>query len=322
MFEIMKSFAIISRAEFLMPNLGSLILGLAWGVTFPVSLANLAVLVVLSFTIINLSSAIGAQVNTLSDYSLDLNDYRKKHIVQAMDYFGRKQLKAVLAFELVLTAILVCAFSLIQEKSLLLLMWIVGISLGYAYSAPPVRLKSRFWLAPAALILVLAVFPVLFAYYMFTPELNHFFIVALIGLALTVYGVIVPTEIRDYFGDKAMNIETVTVRLGLVKASLLSMILLLIGGALIWTAFLLEFVFSPYPLLGLFTFVIPLVIFVVLRKFNRLYLLSKKYAAANDNSHAGEEIADFATQNLQWIMIVTQTYSLMSILLLIEKLLI
>lgn len=285
MFETMKAFAIISRAEFLMPNLGSMIFGIAWGVTSPV---NLAVLLVLSFAIINLSSAIGAQANTLFDYSLDLNDYRKKHLIQAMDYFGRNQLKTMLAFEFVLAAILVSVFSLIQGKPLLLLIWIVGISLGYAYSAPPMRLKSRFWLAPAALILVLAVFPVLFAYYMFTPELNHFFIIALVGLALTVYGVIIPTEIRDYFGDKAMNIETVTVRLSLLKASLLGMILLLTGGMLIWIAFLFEFVFSPYPLLGLFTFVILIVTFVVLSKFNRLYFLSKKYATSNDNSHVRE----------------------------------
>lgn len=44
----------------------------------------------------------------------------------------------------------------------------------------------------------------LFAYYTFTTEFNLFFLTSLTGLALTVYGVIIPTEIRDHFGDKAM----------------------------------------------------------------------------------------------------------------------
>lgn len=57
MFENIRLLAIVSRAEFLLPNLGSLIMGLAWGVTPPVDLINLAVLVASSFAVINLSSA-------------------------------------------------------------------------------------------------------------------------------------------------------------------------------------------------------------------------------------------------------------------------
>lgn len=257
----------------------------------------------------------------LYDYDLDLKDQRKKHIIQALDTFRRERLKIVLAVEFLLTAILVSALSLTQEKPLLLLMWLIGISLGYAYSAPPARLKSRSWLAPIALILVLAFLPVLFAYHLFTPKLNYFFVTALVGLALTVYGVIIPTEIRDYFGDKALNIETATVRLGLVKASILSISLLVTGGILIWAAFILELVNGVYPFLSLLTLVIPVVVSIVLRKFSKLYILSKKYTASSYDNSIGEEITTLSTQNLQWIMLVTQTYGLMSVMLLIVKLL-
>ena len=75
---ILRLIGTISRAEFIMPNLGSLILGLAWGATPTMSLATLAVLIILSFTIINGSSAIGAQINTLSDYDLDLETDEKE----------------------------------------------------------------------------------------------------------------------------------------------------------------------------------------------------------------------------------------------------
>jgi hypothetical protein len=126
------------------------------------------ILIVLSFTIINLSSAIGAQVNTLSDYGLDSKDSRKKPLVQALARFGYNRLKNVLIVEFVATLTLVVVFMLVKTNPMLLLMWVVGISLGSLYSAPPLRIKTRSWLAPVTLILVLSIFPILFAYLTFT----------------------------------------------------------------------------------------------------------------------------------------------------------
>ena len=319
MFETIRLFGIVSRAEFLLPNLGSLVMGLAWGVTPPLSFTDLVVLVALSFTIINLSSAIGAQANTISDYELDKKDERKKRLVQAMDALGRNKLKILLIAEVLLTLALVSLFMLIQGKPILLWMWIFGISLGCAYSAPPLRLKSRSWLAPATLILVLAIFPVLFAYYTFTSKMKPFFLLSLTGLALTVYSVIIPTEIRDYFGDKAMNIETMTVHLGLVKASFLSIVLLAIGAMLTSTAFFLEFAYKQHLLLSVFPLAVPVVLFIILRKFKKLYSLSKEYAHSKRQSSIAEEIVRLAAHNPQWIMLVTQTYNFMSIILLLSK---
>jgi 4-hydroxybenzoate polyprenyltransferase len=319
MFETVKSIGTVSRAEFLLPNLGSLIMGLAWGVTPPIRFTDLVVLVALSFAIINLSSAIGAQVNTVSDYELDKKDERKRHLVQAMDSLKRSKLKILLIAEFLLTLAVVYVFMLVQGKPILLVMWVFGIFLGWAYSAPPLRLKSRSWLAPVTLILVLAVFPVLFAYYTFSFEITPLFMLSLTGLALTVYGVIVPTEIRDYFGDKAMNIETMTVRLGLVKASFLGIVLLSVGAIFTGTAFLLEFAYGQHLLLSVFLLPIPVVVFVVLREFNKLYSLSKEYESSNQQDSIADEIVRLSANNPRWIMLVTQTYSFMSIVLLLSK---
>lgn len=237
MFETVKLAGTISRAEFILPNLGSLIMGLAWGVSSTIDIASLVVLLVISFTVINLSSTIGAQVNTYCDHELDSRDERKKQLVKAMDSFGRNRLKGLIVAEFLITAILVSLFTVILGKPILLVMWLIGIFLGWAYSAPPLRLKARSWIAPVVLILVLAVFPVLFAYFAFAVVVELLFLLSLAGLASTVYGVIVPTEIRDYFGDKEMGIITMTVRLGLVKASLLGIVLLAIGAILTETAF-------------------------------------------------------------------------------------
>jgi 4-hydroxybenzoate polyprenyltransferase len=318
MFETIRLLGTVSRAEFLLPNLGSLIMGLAWGATRSTGIGELAVLIVLSFAIINLSSAIGAQANTLSDRELDSKDNRKKHLVEAMNSFGANRLKKMLVVEFALTLILVFLFMLIQQKPILLLLWVIGISLGCAYSLPPMRLKSRSWLAPLSLVLVLAFFPVLFAYYTFTTEMNLFFLISLTGLALTVYSVIIPTEIRDYFGDKAMDIETLTVRVGLVKASLTTIVLLTTGAALTAIAFLLQFIYAHHLFLAVLLVAVPVAAFVVLREFRKLYSLSEEYMVSKSHS-AEEKIVQLSAHNPQWIMMITQTYSIISIFLLLSK---
>jgi 4-hydroxybenzoate polyprenyltransferase len=318
MFETIRLLGTVSRAEFLLPNLGSLIMGLAWGATRSTGIGELAVLIVLSFAIINLSSAIGAQANTLSDRELDSKDNRKKHLVEAMNSFGANRLKKMLVVEFALTLILVFLFMLIQQKPILLLLWVIGISLGCAYSLPPMRLKSRSWLAPLSLVLVLAFFPVLFAYYTFTTEMNLFFLISLTGLALTVYSVIIPTEIRDYFGDKAMDIETLTVRVGLVKASLTAIVLLTTGAALTAIAFLLQFIYAHHLFLAVLLVAVPVAAFVVLREFRKLYSLSEEYMVSKSHS-AEEKIVQLSAHNPQWIMMITQTYSIISIFLLLSK---
>jgi 4-hydroxybenzoate polyprenyltransferase len=318
MLETIRRVGTVSRAEFILPNLGSLIMGLAWGASPPLGLIKGAILVILSFAVINLSSAIGAQANTLSDYELDLEDGRKKQLVQAMDSFGQERLKALLIGEFVIALVLVSFFMLIQGKPILLIMWIIGISLGYAYSAPPMRLKSRSWVAPVTLILVLAVLPVLFAYYTFASEINPFFLLSLTGLAFTVYGVIIPTEIRDHFGDKAMGIETMTVRLGLVRASFLGMILLATGAVFTGTAFFLEWACGHHTWLTILLLAIPVSVLFVLGKFEKLYYLSKEYMSSRGQSFA-DDIVSLSAHNPQWIMLVTQTYSFLSIILLASK---
>ena len=319
MLKSVKLLGTISRAEFLLPNLGSLIMGLAWGAVPSTGIAELVALVVFSFTIINLSSAIGAQANTLSDRELDAKDERKKQLGEAMNEFGAGRLKKVMFAEGALALLIVFVFILMLQKPVLLILWIVGISLGCAYSLLPTRLKSRSWLAPVSLILVLAVFPVLFAYYSFINEISFFFLFSLLGLALTVYAVIVPTEIRDYFGDKAMGIETMTVRLGLVRASALSIVLLAAGGLFTGAAFFLEWLYGGDIWLSVFLILIPVAGIYVLLKLWKLCSLSKKLANSKEGVSLEKDIVDLSADNPKWIMVVTQTYSAMSVILLLSK---
>jgi 4-hydroxybenzoate polyprenyltransferase len=236
-----------------------------------------------------------------------------------MNSFGANRLEKVFVIEFILTLILVSLFMYVQQKPILLLLWIVGISLGCGYSLKPTRLKSRKWLAPVSLILVLGILPVLFAYYTFTNQLNLFFLTSLTGLALTIYGVIIPTETRDYFGDKAMGIETLTVTLGLVQASVLAIVLLATGAALTTIGFLLQFALSQHSILTTFLIAIPIAALFVLKQFRKLYTLSKEYCESNSSEVIQEKIVNLSAHNPQWIMMITQTYSAISIILLVSK---
>lgn len=120
----------------------------------------------------------------------------------------------------------------LDEKPAMFLLWAAAVFLAHAYSAAPLRLKSRGILAPFTLICVLSILPVTFVAYSFSAILDAAFWLFLAGQALTVYGVIVPPEIRDFFSDKKMGVNTFTVQIGLTKASVLGMLLLGDGGVL------------------------------------------------------------------------------------------
>jgi 4-hydroxybenzoate polyprenyltransferase len=275
-------------------------------------------------------SAFGAQLNTLGDYKLDLKDKRKKHLTDAMDRLGRRRVKAFVVAEFLLSLAplylmfqiepLYLTFPVTRELTFIIL-WVAGTFLAFAYSTPPIRLKKRSWLEMIAIILVLSVIPMLFVYYTFAPTLSLLFIIFLSGQALTVYSVIIPTEIRDYFTDKPMGVKTMTVRLGLVRSSFLSIVLMTVGGVLCGYAFFLVLYYGAYPILSLLLISIAVADGYVLRQYKRLYSLSKKYASTGKSSTA-DEITDLAAHNPKWITVVTQSLVLMSLVLLVYKIIV
>ena len=157
-----------------------------------------------------------------------------------------------------------------------------------------------------------------FVTYVSTSTFDLAFLLFLAGQALTVYGVIVPAEIRDYFGDKAAGANTMTVRLGLVRASLLGLGLFSIGGVLCGVGFVLKLAYSALPILSGFLVVMAIAYLYILSKYVRLFKLSKLNEKEGKES-IGKEIVQLAAKNPKWITIVTQAIVLMSIILLIAK---
>jgi 4-hydroxybenzoate polyprenyltransferase len=310
----------VSRPEFLPANIGSLAMGLAWGFDRLAFNMQTLALTILSFFIITVVSAIGAQLNTLGDHELDSKEPRKRYLVEATNQLGTNTLKTALIIELIIAIALVVPFLLFATRpALLLCLWLGALFLTFAYNVPPLRLKTRSWLAMLSLTLVLSILPVTFVYLTVASQLDLLFALFLAGQSITVYAIIIPTETRDYFSDKAGNVRTLTVALGLTKATSFAMTLLTAGAVLMVAAFMLTLVGTQLLLLAFL-----LAIFVadayVFGNFRKLHTLSSQYEHTNEG-HFAEEIVELSTHNPKWITLVSQSIVLMSVVLLVSKLL-
>jgi 4-hydroxybenzoate polyprenyltransferase len=319
MASFLRSLAVVSRPEFLPAmGLGWFLIGFSWGVSPPAAATTLLIPAVLALAVLILSALIGAQVNTLADSRLDEADPRKVPLVAAFATVGRKRLVSVIILEFFITFALVLVLANLQGKIGLLLLWFVGIYLGYAYSAPPIRLKSRSYLSIVPLILVLCVFPVLFVYYTFSGFFAPAFLLFLAGQGIASYGLVIATEIPDYFEDRAMGVRTVTVRLGLLRASRWSFVLLVAGGILVFAAF--AWVLTAIdPYLNIFLLFIAGGDYIVARKLITLIDLSKKQAVDEENEARKDEILQIARQSPGWITIVGQATVIVSLVFLAGK---
>lgn len=314
-----KLLVIAGRPEFLPANSASLIIGWAWGLSLPVDIiSGLAIPLLLSFAVITLVAAFAAHINTLSDYKLDTEDETKKNLVEAVHQLGGRKLKRFMIIELSLGFALLLLLAAIKMKPALFAMWIAAVFLAFAYSAQPLRLKSRSFLAPITLMIVLSILPVTFVAYVFTATLGFPYWVFLVGQAITVYAVIIPAEIRDYFGDKVKGVVTMTVQLGLKNASLLGLTLLSLGGILCGAGFILELSSNSLQVLSVFLLVMSATYLYVLLKYLNLYKLSKNL---NKQGHEQTEqnIVEAVAKNPKWITLITQSIVVMSVVLLVSK---
>ncbi len=311
--------ASISRLEFLPANLASLVIAISWAINPATAvIANVAIVAVLSFVILTLVSLIAAQLNSLYDYQVDLTDENKKTIVQNLDSLGHGKIKTIVTAEFLLSLPFISLLLWIDWEPILPLLWLAGNFLAYAYSAPPLRLKSRSWLEFLSLVLALSVLPILFVYFAVTPTISPLFLFFLVGQSLTVYSIIIPTETRDYFVDKAMNVITLSVRLGLVRASLLAIAMLSLGGIISGAAIIMALASINKLPLAIFLVVMAGVDLKVLREFRKLYNLSKSHAS-DPKEPVKREIVALSAKNPKWITMVSQAVVLMAVVLIVAK---
>jgi len=318
MFEDLKLLKTVSRPEFLPANMSSLVMGLAWGIDPNVNnIWETALLSALVLAVLTFVSAIGAQLNTLNDHELDSKEPRKRYLVEALGALRQGRLKRIILVEFALSLPFFILLIFAQPKAVLVLLWLLGHLMAYAYSVSPLRLKCRSWMAMLSLFLVLSILPVSFAYYTFTDALKPLFLLFLAGEAMNVYAVIIPTETRDYWIDKANGVNTLTVRLGLVKASLLAMVLLIAGGISMAGAFVIA-VSDLFPIVMVSSVAIAVADIIILRNYWKLYKLSKQHSIRGDSSIA-ERIVELSARNPTWINLAQLSIVILALALIVAK---
>jgi len=320
MTNVAKLLVAVGRPEFLPANSASLIIGVAWGLNLPVDvLWGLVIPMVLAFATITLVAAFAAHINTLSDYDLDVKDETKKKLVEAVDKLGTRKLKRFMLLELSLSLLPLLLLVAIQAKPALILLWVAAVFLAFAYSAPPLRLKSRSFLAVITLMIVLSILPITFVTYVFTTTLIPPFWVFLAGQAMTVYAVIIPAEIRDYFVDKTRHVATMTVRIGLKNAAILELALLTLGGVLCGIGFILEFSANSLAVLSTSLIIMAAAYVYILSKYAKLYEFSKNLEQPENRQQTEADLVGLATENPKWITLITQSIVIICLVLLISK---
>jgi 4-hydroxybenzoate polyprenyltransferase len=315
-----KNLLKVSRPEFLPANSASLLIGIGWGLTLPTNLIwGFLIPLLLAFITISLIGAFAAQINTLSDSKLDSKDQTKQDLVVALSQINQQKLKIIMACEIVLSLFPLAILIILEKKPELIIFWLAAVFLAYAYSAQPLRLKSKGPIAVLSLLVVLSILPITFIVYIFTNELTLPFWIFLIGQAFTVYGLIIPAEIRDYFSDKKAGVSTNTVKIGLIKSSVLGMALLVFGGVLAASGLTVYFISSSFPWAGVFLLIMGVAYVHILRKYWKIYSLSKKCNIECDSNPLEGQIVRFASENPKWITLITQTIMLMAIIQIIVK---
>jgi 1,4-dihydroxy-2-naphthoate octaprenyltransferase len=310
---------VITRVEFIPANSASVIIGYAWAIRQDQNF-GIGTIGFFLFLFIVLSSVgtIGAHWNSYSDYELDQDDPLKKDLHRSLFELGKERLLKIIMFEVFLAGLIFILFWLGHQQGILIPIWLTAFSLAFAYSMPPFRFKAKGILAFISLCLVLSILPVLFVYLSTNPTLSVGFLIFLLGHTLIIYSLIIPTEIRDFFVDQSHQVRTMTVWMGLKRASSLALALLLSGTFLVIGSYATSDLFIRYPLLIIFLLIILTANGFVLSKF--LGLRNLIFHSGIKNQDSIKSALKLAADNPKWITISSMGSLFVALITIIGKL--
>lgn len=165
------------------------------------------------------------------------------------------------------------AVSLWKSQPFMFTMWSIFTLLGIAYSKPPFKLKARHILGNLCFAgFAIIAFTIGF---LWTPVNVSFILLAIsyfLG-AIFLVGIVTMKDFRDFEGDKVNNDITLPVKVGKIKAALISMIFIAIP--IVSYVFLWPLLYSTTPL-NIFTFFERYwLYFLLLLQFGTYILLEK-----------------------------------------------
>lgn len=219
-----KDFLTVSMAEIQIGTLPHPTIGVFLVAGNVENLKNYVVLayIGLYFTLITFA----CNINCLYDINVDKK--YKKYRSEAVERFGKGNLKVVLFIEIMM-AISLIMFLYLNGAYYTVLLSMLGLFFCIAYSAPPLRLKGRGFLSSIPVLFGLYTLPLLAGWFLFSNFLEPYFVMFVIGYALMNEGFTLVNTCEDYAEDKEEGIITWAHMLGLKKTLTVAFVFTLCG---------------------------------------------------------------------------------------------
>lgn len=244
-----RAFLVVSRVEFMVMGLPVIAISALLAASRPSDLmGDGAVRLGLLTAVWYLAYWICSQVNCLADYELD--KLYKSRLPRSIDILnGPRTIWLMITVETVVASAIVAYLAISESRVGLVVLWVVGLFLVAAYSLEPLRFKRRGFLNLVTLSLILYFLPSLYIYYAMAPHLKILPLLALLGFSTQMIGLLLVNQIEDYHEDKEMNVLTSTVRWGLKKASLVSLLFTAVMSVVLLIIFSI-LARTPYAFVG------------------------------------------------------------------------
>jgi 4-hydroxybenzoate polyprenyltransferase len=218
------AFLLVSRVEFMVMGIPVIVLSAFLAASrFNDLMGDGAIRLGLLTALWYLAYWICSQVNCIADYELDKT--YKSRLPRSIDILkGPRTIWLMIAVESVVASAIVFYLAITESRVGLVVLWVIGLFLIGAYSLEPLRFKRRGFLNLVTLALILYFLPALYIYYAMAPQMKILPLLALMGFSTQMFGLLLVNQIEDYHEDKQMNVLTSSVRWGLKKASLVSLL--------------------------------------------------------------------------------------------------
>jgi 4-hydroxybenzoate polyprenyltransferase len=243
------AFLLVSRVEFMVMGIPVIAISALLAASRPYDLmGDNAVRLGILTTVWYLAYCISSQVNCIADYELDKT--YKSRLPRSIDILnGSRTIWVIIAVESVVASATVVYLAISESRIGLVVLWVVGLFLIGAYSLEPLRFKRRGFLNLVTLSLILYFLPALYIYYAMAPQMKILPMLALLGFSTQMIGLLLVNQIEDYHEDKEMNVLTSTVRWGLKKASLVSLLFTVVMSVVLLIVFS-RLARTPYAFIG------------------------------------------------------------------------
>lgn len=214
-----------SRANIQVASFPTATLGVLLAAKNQAEIFDLAVIlyIIIFFTILTYS----CQVNCLND--LEVDEKYKKYLSNAVKSLGIPTLKKIMTIELLIAGIVIFLLCFLK-KNIIYSLAFFGVISGYAYSAPPLRVKKRGILSPLPVMFGLYFLPIIAGWFIVNKKLSFFIFLFGMGYALIMQGITFINTCEDFEVDKISGIRSLAHVIGVGKTLFLGSIFVFVGG--------------------------------------------------------------------------------------------